>query len=122
MAARRGHVQTDLLADLVAEIGTGVPAAVLITYTARPHVHRLCLGEDVRLDPTAWEAISRGAPVIAAIVRNSGRYVRCENGVGAGSAWSRDLLTVQGGTGTACLFGIPVTHSLCPCARASWCP
>ena len=53
-----------------------MPAAVLITNGACPHVQRLCLGEDVRLDPTAWEAIARGAPVIAAIVRNSGRYVR----------------------------------------------
>ena len=66
-----------------------MPAAVLITNGACPHVQRLCLGEDVRLDPTAWEAIARGAPVIAAIVRNSGRYVRLASDVGAGSEWSR---------------------------------
>jgi len=58
----------------VAEIATGVPASVLITNGARPHVAQLSLGVDVRLDPTAWEAVARGAPVIAAILRTSGRY------------------------------------------------
>ena len=60
---------------LIAEIGAGVPASVLISRAALPHVLELCNGEPVRTNAAAWLATGKGAPCIAALVVRSGRYV-----------------------------------------------
>ena len=63
-----GHAQGDLLADLIVEVAAGVPANVLIAPRSAPIVERLCNGEDVRSDVTAWTEVLRGAPVVAELV------------------------------------------------------